>query len=76
MDLDNVTAKMQIGYGSAQIKSGDIAANVHVVVESPKAAGEAAAQAQKQLDEAKKNGAIPKQLSNAVSTIKIEARRE
>ncbi len=72
-DLSDIGAKMLMGYGSADLKSGTIGAEIHIVVDSAKAATTAAAKANAQLAEAKKSGGIPPALSGLVNSVQVKA---
>src|SRR5262249_21362729 len=48
-DLDQLHAKMTMGYGSADVKNGTITTDLHLVLDSAKAATDGAAQATQQL---------------------------
>lgn len=70
-DLADIHAKMMLGYGSADVKSGVIGAEIHLVVDSAKAATDAAAQANTQLAQVKKSGGIPPAFSGLLSSVKV-----
>jgi hypothetical protein len=72
-DLDQLHAKMTLGYGSADVKSGQISTELHLVLDSAKAATDGAAQATQQLAAAKKSGQIPPAFASLLSSLQIKA---
>ena len=72
-DLDQLHAKMSRAYGYADLKSGSLATEIHVVLDSAKAASEAAAQASQQVADAKKSGALPPVFKPLIDTLAIKA---
>jgi hypothetical protein len=72
-DVDPLGAKMQRAYGSADVKSGTIAANVHFVLDSADVATSAAKKVQGQLDVAKASGQIPAALDWVFKSVQVSA---
>jgi hypothetical protein len=72
-DLTDLGAKMLMGYGSADVKSGNIAADLHLVLDSAKAAADSAVKATEQINQAKKSGQIPPMFASMLSSLKITA---
>jgi hypothetical protein len=73
-DLPDIKAKMSMLYGSADVKSGTISAELHAVVDSAKAATAAAKQANDQIAAAKKSGQIPPALSGLINSVNVSAK--
>ena len=72
-NLDEIGAKMLLGYGSADVKSGTIGAEIHIVVDSAKAAADAATKANAELAQAKKSGQVPAMFSSLLNSVKVSS---
>jgi hypothetical protein len=72
--LPDIGATMSMIYGSADVKSGTISAELHAVVDSAKAATAAAKQANDQIAAAKKSGQIPPALSGLLNSVSVSAK--
>ncbi len=72
-DLDQVHAKMSQAYGWADLKSGTIAPEVHIVVDSAKVAKDAAASANQQIDAVKKSGQLPPVFDPLVKALGVKS---
>jgi hypothetical protein len=73
-DLGDLNAKMSAAYGTLDIKAGNLAANVHIVVDSAANATKVVADGKQQLDAVKKSGQLPKQYSSILDSVKLEAK--
>ncbi|HTJ41273.1 MAG TPA: hypothetical protein VL463_04230 [Kofleriaceae bacterium] len=72
-DLPDIKAKMTGLYGSADVKSGTISAEIHAVLDSAKAATDAAAQANTQLAQVKKSGGLPPAFSGLINSVAVKS---
>jgi hypothetical protein len=72
-DLADLHAKMLLGYGSAEMKGGTIAADLHLLLDSAKAAADAATQSLTQLNAFKKSGNVPPAFASILSTLQVKA---
>ncbi len=72
-DIPDLGGKMTSAYGTLDLKSGSLAADVHLIMDSAKTATTGATQAQQQLDGIKKSGQVPKQFAAAVDSITVKA---
>lgn len=72
-DLDQLSAKMSRAYGSADLKSGNVAVNAHLVLGDAASAKAAASKVNEQLDMAKKSGAVPPTMTWLVKSLAITA---
>ena len=72
-DIPDVGGKMTSAYGTLNLKGGNLAADVHLVMDSAKTAATGATQASTQLDAVKKSGQVPKQFMAAVDSITVKA---
>ena len=72
-DIPDLGGKMTSAYGTLDLKSGNLAADVHLVMDSAKTATTGATQAQHQLDGIKKSGQVPKQFAAAVDSVTVKA---
>jgi hypothetical protein len=72
-DLPDIHAKMTGLYGSADVKSGTISAELHAQLDSAKAATDAAAQANQQLSAVKSSGGLPPALAGALGSVAVKA---
>ena len=61
-------------YGSADVKSGTISAELHAVVDSAKAATAAAKQANDQIAAAKKSGQLPPAIAGMLNSVSVTAK--
>jgi len=72
-DIDELHGKMNGGYGTLDLKGGNLVVDAHVVMDSAKTAAEGVKQGQTQLDQIKKSGQIPKQFSPMLDSIKLSS---
>lgn len=72
-DIPDFKGKMTSAYGTVDLKGGNMLAEVHLVLDSAKAATDGAKQAQDQLDQVKKSGQVPKQFAPALDSVTIKA---
>ncbi len=72
-DLPDINAKMTQVYGNADFSAGNIAATGHVVLDSSKAATDAAAQGNQQIAAMKKAGSVPPAFSGVLNTATIKS---
>jgi hypothetical protein len=73
-DLGDFNAKMSAAYGTLDFKAGNLAAKIHVVVDSPAAATKVVTDGKQQLDAIKKSGQLPKQFAPILDSVKLEAK--
>lgn len=73
-DLGDFNAKMSAAYGTLDIKGGNLAANVHIVVDSAAAATKVVTDGKSQLDGIKKSGQVPKQFAGILDSVKLESK--
>lgn len=71
--IPDLGGNMTSAYGTLDLKSGSLAADVHLVMDSAKTASTGATQAQQQLAGIKKSGQVPKQFAAAVDSITVKA---
>jgi hypothetical protein len=64
---------MKMAYGSADIAGGKISAEANIVTGSAKEASDAAAKANKELEQTKKSGGVPPALTGALNSLKVVA---
>lgn len=69
----DVKATMSTVYGSANVASGTVTVDGHVVVDNAAAAKDVASMANSQLDAAKKSGQIPPQFADLVKAVSIKS---
>ena len=72
-DIPDLKGKMTSAYGTLDLKGGNLAANVHLVLDSAKTATDAAAMGKQQLDGIKKSGQVPKQFEPLLNSISLKA---
>jgi len=72
-DIDDLKGKMTGGYGTLDLKGGNLVVDAHVILDSPKTAAEGVKQGQAQLDQVKKSGQIPKQFAPMLDSIKLSS---
>ena len=72
-DIAQLHAKMSRVYGYADLKSSNLSAEVHVVLDDAKVAKDAATQMTKQIDEAKQTNQLPPALSPLIKTLAVKA---
>jgi hypothetical protein len=73
-DLGDFNAKMSAAYGTLDVKGGNLAAKVHLVVDSAENATKVVTDGQQQLDAIKKSGQLPKQYAPILDSVKLEAK--
>lgn len=73
-DLGDLNAKMSAAYGTIDFKAGNLAANVHIVVDSAANATKVVTDGKQQLDAVKKSGQLPKQYASILDSVKLEAK--
>jgi len=73
-DLGDFNAKMSAAYGTLDFKGGNLAANVHIVVDSAAAATKVVTDGKSQLDGIKKSGQVPKQFAGILDSVKLESK--
>jgi len=73
--LDQVApgASAKLMYMSANVKSGNLAADIHLVLDSAKTATDFAGKMNAQLADAKKNGGLPPMFTTLVNSIVVKA---
>lgn len=72
-DIPDLKGKMTSAYGTLDLKGGNLAADVHLVLDSAKTATDAAAMGKQQLDGIKKSGQVPKQFESLLNSITLKA---
>ena len=72
-DLDPVHAKMSRAYGYADLKSGKVSTELHVVVDNSRSASEAAKQVNDQVAEAKKTNQLPPVFKPLLDTLAVKS---
>ncbi len=72
-DLQQLNVKMTMGYGSADVKAGSIAADVHLVLDSAKAAAATVTATNQQIATAKKSGGLAPAVVSLVNSLQIKA---
>jgi hypothetical protein len=72
-DIEDLKGKMTGGYGTLDLKAGNLAVDAHVILDSPKTAAEGVKQGQAQLDQIKKSGQLPKQFAPMLDSIKLSS---
>jgi hypothetical protein len=72
-DIDDLKGKMTGGYGTLDLKAGNLVVDAHVILDSPKTAAEGVKQGQAQLDQIKKSGQLPKQFVPMLDSIKLSS---
>ncbi|MBV8761320.1 MAG: hypothetical protein JO257_28745 [Deltaproteobacteria bacterium] len=72
-DLDDLKGKMTGGFGTLDLKAGNLVVDAHIIMDSPKTAAEGVKQGTAQLDQIKKSGQIPKQFTPMLDSIKLSA---
>jgi hypothetical protein len=72
-DIPDLKGKMTSAYGTLDLKGGNLAANVHLVLDSAKTATDAATMGKQQLDGIKKSGQVPKQFEPLLNSITLKA---
>lgn len=72
-DIEDLKGKMTGGYGTLDLKGGNLVVDAHVILDSPKTATEGVKQGQTQLDQIKKSGQVPKQFAPMLDSIKLSA---
>ncbi len=71
--LDQIGAHANLVYGSATVASGNLGADVHIVVDNAKSAADATQKFNSQLDAAKKAGGIPPMVDSLVKSLVVKA---
>jgi hypothetical protein len=72
-DIPDLGGKMTGGYGTLDLKGGNLVVDAHIVTDSAKTAAAGVKQGQTQLDQIKKSGQIPKQFAPMLESIKLSA---
>lgn len=72
-DIDDLHGKMTGGYGTLDLKGGNLVVDAHIIMDSPKTAAEGVKQGTAQLDQIKKSGQIPKQFTPMLDSIKLSS---
>ena len=72
-DVDELHGKATGGYGTLDLKAGNLVVNAHVLMDSAKTAAEGVTQGQTQLDQIKKSGQIPKQFAPMLDSITLSS---
>ena len=72
-DIEDLKGKMTGGYGTLDLKGGNLVVDAHIIMDSPKTAAEGVKQGQAQLDQIKKSGQIPKQFTPMLDSIKLSS---
>ncbi len=72
-DIEDLKGKMTGGYGTLDLKGGNLVVDAHIVLDSPKTAAEGVKQGQTQLDQIKKSGQVPKQFAPMLDSIKLSS---
>ncbi len=72
-DIEDLKGKMTGGYGTLDLKGGNLVVDAHIILDSPKTAAEGVKQGQTQLDQVKKSGQVPKQFAPMLDSIKLSA---
>ena len=72
-DIPELKGKMTSAYATLDLKAGNLVADVHLVLDSPKTATDGAAMAKQQLDGIKKSGQVPKQFTALLDSVTIKA---
>lgn len=72
-DLQELNGKMTGGYGTLDLKGGNLIVDAHIILDSPKTATEGVKQGQAQLDQIKKSGQLPKQFAPMLDSIKLSS---
>ena len=72
-EIPEVHGKMTSAYATLDLKGGNLVADLHLVLDSAKAATEGVTLGQQQLDGIKKSGQVPKQFETMLDSIKLKA---
>ena len=72
-DVEDLKGKMTGGYGTLDLKAGNLVVDAHVILDSPKTAAEGVKQGEAQLDQIKKSGQLPKQFVPMLDSIKLSS---
>ena len=72
-DIEDLHGKMTGGYGTLDLKGGNLVVDAHIILDSPKTAAEGVKQGQTQLDQIKKSGQVPKQFAPMLDSIKLSS---
>ena len=72
-DLDQIHAKMSRAYGFADLKAGNMATEIHIVVDNAKVATDAAKQSNDQFEQFKKSGQVPPVFDPLLKTLVVKS---
>jgi hypothetical protein len=72
-DIPEIHGKMTAGYATLDLKAGTLSVDLHLILDSAKAATEGVTMGQQQLDGIKKSGQVPKQFQPLLDSITLKA---